>query len=163
MHYENARGLVFLGIKFYSMTIQDSCPKWYYDACTLDKSKSEYAEMFNSKYKIQPVISHLAFGEAFANSYIKGKENLDAFVLLMEKLRPFIKVVQNDGYRGILENIKESFPSLSNTDAMHLATALENGCVCIKTIDPDFCGLNRKKLSELGAKYDIPDFFINKK
>lgn len=142
---------------------EDNRERWYYDACVLDKNKSAYAEMFNRTPTIQPIISHLSFGEAFANSYMKGQEKLDAFVSLITNLKTYIKVVQNDGSEKVLQEVRATFPALSITDAIHMATALENNCICIKTTDRDFCGLNSKKLNELGTKYSIPCFYINKK
>lgn len=136
---------------------------WYYDACMLDKGKSQYAELFNSPYPVQAIISHLTLGEAFANSYLKGSNQLDAFVELIKSLGKYITIVQYDGSTKTLNTVQESFPALSITDAMHMATALDNRCVCIKTIDPDFCGLSRPKLNELGNKYGLEHFSISKK
>ena len=144
------------------MTTDQQKDHWYYDACMLERKKSDYGEMFRSHNPIIPILSHLSLGEAFAGAYRKGPEKLEAFVALIESLRLFIFVVENDGKSKLLEDIKENF-ELSDTDAMHLATAISNGCVCIRTIDPDFVGLNQKILYDFGRKYGLPRLSVNNK
>lgn len=136
--------------------------RWYYDACILEGRKSDFCEIFRSNNPVVPVFSHLALGEAFANAYQKGLEPLNAFVFLIESLRSFIEVVQNDGSSKLLEDVKENF-ELSNTDALHLATAIQNSCVCIKTNDRDFKGLKPKELCDFGKKHGLPQLSINSK
>lgn len=140
--------------------------RWYYDACALGKSKGEYGEILRKNNSVKPVFSHLALGEAFGNSYLKSKktnfDKLNAFVDLIKKLEPYIDIVENDGKDSVLNDIRETFPALPITDSMHIAIALENKCVCIKSLDPDFCGQDKNKFNELGKKYGLPHFSIIK-
>lgn len=135
---------------------------WYYDSCTLDKSKSDYGEMFNRTPPIKPVISFLSIGEAFGNSYLKGEYQLDAFVDLMKALKPFIKVVENDGSTNTLTRVREVFTALSITDALHIATAIENNCVCVRTTDRDLYGLSKEGLKELCEEFNLPSFTVRR-
>ena len=140
-----------------------SLDRWYYDACVLDKSKSAYAEMFNRHYPIKAVISHLALGEAFANSHRRGNEVADAFMSLVRDLSPYIEIVGNDGCDAILHDVKREFQHLSITDALHVATAIKNNCVNLRTIDRDLYGIpQRKKLQEIGVKFGLRSFSITK-
>lgn len=111
--------------------------------------------MFNKHHPIKAVISHLSFGEAYANAHLKGEKQAYAFVRLMCSLSKYITVVGNDGCGSVFEKIRKSFPRLSITDAVHLATAILNRCVVIRTIDPDFIGLPRRKLNELGNEFGL--------
>jgi len=135
-------------------------PRWYYDACTLDRSKSSYAEMFNNRHRPRAVISHLSFGEAYANSHLKGPEQADAFVKLMNSLSQYIEVVGNDGCDLIFSRVREIFPRLSLTDAIHIATAIGNHCVIIRTTDQDMHGLSRTGLNDLAKEFSLPGLSI---
>ncbi len=135
-------------------------PRWYYDACTLERSKSAYAEMFNSHYPIQAIISHLSFGEAYANAHLKGKEQVDAFVKLMHSLSPYIEVVENDGCDDAFAKVREKFERLKITDAMHLAIAINNGCEIVRTTDRDLYGLPKPDLKSLGQIYGLSSLAI---
>jgi len=138
----------------------DTRERWYYDACALDGGKSAYAEMFNTHNPIHPIISHLSFGEAYAAAHLKGEEAIGGFTSLMLALRPFVHVVQNDGRDGILQRVREQFPRLTITDAVHVATAIENRCVVIRTVDPDLLGLPPAELNALGAEFGLPHLSV---
>ena len=84
--------------------------RWYYDACVLDKSKSAYAEMFDRHHPINAVISHLALGEAFANSHRKGSHVAGELEALIRGLSEFIEIVGNDGCDDILREVQAQFP-----------------------------------------------------
>ncbi len=118
--------------------------KWYYDACTLEGEISYY-KIINRKYPKEAIISHLSLGEAYGNCFSKGKDEASAFINLIEALRDYIKIVGNDSIDDILEKIKAQIPRLTMTDAIHLATALTNGCKIFVTTDSDFCGLKEEE------------------
>ena len=142
---------------------QHSFPEcWYYDACALDRSKSSYGEMFNKNHPIKAVVSHLSFGEAYANAHLKGEKQADAFIRLMRSLSQYVTIVGNDGCESEFKKIRSFFPRLSITDSVHLATAILNRCVVIRTIDSDFIGLPRRKLNELGSEFGLPHLSIKK-
>ena len=113
--------------------------KWYYDACTLDKSKKTYSEIVNSQSYRVSIVSHLSLGEAYANCREKGKEEFESFSSLINILEKYIKVVGNDASQGILDGIRQVFQELEITDSVHLATAIDNKCQVLRTNDR-ICG-----------------------
>lgn len=141
--------------------------KWYYDSNTLDKLES-YREIINKNNPHQSLISHLSVGEAYANSILKGEAAAETFLELFSKMRQskFIEIVKNDGSDGLFDDIRDTFKRLSVTDALHLATAIENGCCILRTGDIDLYGLdeddNKNKLKILSKQYGLARFAITK-
>ena len=133
--------------------------KWYYDACTLDLSET-YAELINKKHPKECYVSHLALGEAYANCHLKGRDIAEAFVELIEKMRGYITITKNDGIDRLFNEVREAVPALSITDAIHVATALKNGCNVVRTLDRDVWGIDKKTLAELAAKSGMPHFSV---
>lgn len=136
--------------------------KWYLDACVLDRDKNIYGDILTRVPK-QVFISHLALGEAFGNCHKKGEDALKSFVELIGKLKTLssvrVMVVGHDNIDEELAEVKATFPVLKTSDAIHLATALKEGCYKFRTIDPDF-KLEKKKVMELGKKFGINNFAI---
>ena len=135
--------------------------RWYYDACSLEY-KSCYGEILsnNRHHKIRAIASHLSLGEAYANCRIKGGEQANAFIELMTQLGNLLNIVENDGIDRIFAKIREGFPALSITDAIHLATAIAYKCEVMKTEDPDLCGLPKKKVQKIAEELSCPKFSI---
>ena len=135
---------------------------WYYDACALDSGTEVYGEMTSKSNPIRPIVSHLALGEAYGNCHNKGKAQEDAFLRLMRVASRKMEIVGNDGIEEILSITKETFPKLSFTDAIHLATAIKFKCNIFRTSDNDFCGLDHEKVKKYGSNFEIPNFRIKK-
>lgn len=133
----------------------------YYDACALDSDKYLYSEIISTR-GFRGIASHLSLGEAYGNCFTKTKRARESFAVLIEKLveNKFLSIVGNDSVDAVLKLVRETFPALSVTDAVHLATALKKGCSVFKTGDRDFCGLNKHAVNELGKKYSIEAFRI---
>ncbi len=129
------------------------------------RGTSNFFEIINGRHSIKPVLSHLSLGEAFGNCFLKGKEKAGAFIGLIEKLRDYISIIENDGIDNQFEEVKNQVPALSAlsiTDAIHVATALKNGCSVLRTFDRDLYGIAKCKVRNLGNKFDIPEFSISK-
>lgn len=141
--------------------------RFYYDACTLESTTKAYGEILNGSSTTLTIISHLSIGEAYGNAIDKSDEAAETCVELIEKLRKLkgksVKIVGNDVGSDVFCDIQETFPTLDHADALHLATAIKNKCDVLRTIDQDLYGLNRKKVHELGARYDIKNLSISKK
>lgn len=133
---------------------------WYYDACALDSSKNTYAEIINKNNKHLSVVSHLSLGEAYGNSHLKSKEVVASFVGLIDKLSDYLTIVSNDGIDNIFHQIRDKFSRLSITDAMHVATAIANGCVILRTTDRDLTGMDKKKLSDIAKDFHLDRFSV---
>lgn len=130
-------------------------PRWYYDACTLDKDRGIFAEIINQKRQKHPKIcffSHLALGEAYGNCFLKGKEQTEAFFELIESMRGFVCIVENDGVDRVFKEVREEFPRLGIMDAIHLATAIHLNCEILRTTDRDFHGLRSDAVKEFSKK-----------
>lgn len=132
--------------------LDDNKPKWYYDACALDKTAS-WGEVLNKAPK-KPIISHLALGEAYGNCLLKGEDALKNFLefIGLIKKTDLLNIVGNDNVDRYFNEIRGTF-SLPITDALHLATALENGCCIFKTRDSGDFIINKRKLEDYGRKY----------
>lgn len=151
---------------------KDSRERWYYDACALHGSASAYGEIFRSKNPVNPVVSHLALGEALANCRVqksgkKRQQNLDektdAFIELIKKLDSYITIVENDGCDSYFNKIQEKFPRLGITDALHMAIALREHCVVFYTSDSDLLGLPSQKVRDLGKVCGVERFAVVKR
>ncbi|HLC85540.1 MAG TPA: type II toxin-antitoxin system VapC family toxin [Candidatus Nanoarchaeia archaeon] len=142
-----------------SKKINDQRELWYYDACALELMFVIY-EIQNESSRA--CISHLGLGEAFGNCHLDDKQNdrlrttrpydpkkMSAFVDLIDSLTGFIKIVGNDGIEEVLKDVKEKFPSLGLTDAIHLATAIKHRCQRFRTTDSDFKSVEQNKLNEI--------------
>lgn len=142
--------------------------KWYFDACALDFDiDRSVKEMTNKTYRCY--VSHLSLGEAYGNYLLKTfskpteeiKEKIAAYTIFMKRLMGHIIIVGNDNVDTIFSDLRRIF-RLSITDAIHLATAVSNGCVIFRTADIRDFGNNRKKISEYVAKqYSLPNFAIS--
>ncbi len=136
---------------------------WYYDACALDYGKAIYGEIINKRNPIRRVVSHLSLGEAYGNCRFKGPEQESAFLQLMRIAGKRMEIVgHDDGVETIFNSVREKFPRLSFTDAMHLATAIKNRCCVFRTADGDF-DLEPAEIRDFVRKdFNIPNFKINK-
>jgi len=144
---------------------ENNTPKWYYDACVLEK-RLIYPEITSIKNPKIPIISHLALGEAYGNCLLdKGEEKADNFLKFIKLLKQnnFLYIKGNDGIDKIFNEINSSLDfRLSITDAVHLATAIKHECCIFKTADAkDFKEINKNKIKELGKKYNTPNFAIS--
>ena len=155
----------------YFMTDDDrktDCEKndksFYYDACTLDYDKKTFDEIINKnkKFNIKSLVSHLSLGEAYGSSKHKGKDVESSFTDLVAKLGDYLTVVCNDGIEKELDKVKDIFPALSITDAIHVATALKYKCSVLRTTDKDLFDLPSKKVNQLGTYFSMPDFSISR-
>lgn len=140
----------------------------YLDACVLDL-KEQARHFLNSQNSAKIVTSHLAIGEAVANTGIK--KGVEASKILLEFLienvnQGKLSFVQHDDKLSakdeLLEEINEEFPRLSLTDSIHLATAVKNKCNKLISIDGDFTGIERRKLAKFGAKHEIQNLGIER-
>lgn len=140
--------------------------KWYYDACVLT-TKETYDEIYNGnkRHGTKPIISNLAIGEACGNRYRKaGMEALNSFFILLARLDSLgvLEIVDHRGIDKILQEITNE-SELDITDAIHLATAIYNGCCNFRTIDRDLYGIPRDKVSKIAEKFSgIRNFVISK-
>ena len=139
----------------------ENAPRHYYDACTLEQ-RMAYTEIINRKNPNFSVISHLSLGEAYGNEFAKGEVASRAFTNLIEKMRDYFHLAGNDGVDAILLKVKEYFPRLSITDAIHLSTAIKNQCLAFRTADLDLYGLDDKKVKKLASEFELPNFCISK-
>lgn len=137
--------------------------RWYYDACVLDYDKGVYGEITSKKNPKEVLLSHLALGEAYGNCYSKGEDTTKAFLELMRIIKKHIKVVGNDGIDKVFNDVRTTFPALAICDSIHLATAIKNQCNILRTVDPDFCGLDPSKVRELAQKFGLQNFSISDK
>lgn len=138
--------------------------RWYYDACALDEGKNTYAEIINKNFPKTALISYLSLGEAYGNCYKKSKTKAEALLELIEKLRNYIEIVDNDGIEDIFEEIQDEFDTnrLSITDSIHLATAIFHKCDILRTADRDLYGLDPRKILKLSENFDLKRFKITK-
>jgi predicted nucleic acid-binding protein len=140
-------------------------PKWYCDACVLEKDII-FKEITNNTPK-KPIISHLALGEAYGNCLKKGIRKANSFIEFINLLKKekYLNTIGNDNIEKVFNEIMNNDEiRMSITDAMHLATAIKNKCCIFKTTDKnDFKGTNKKKIKEIAKKYDIDDFSISVK
>lgn len=138
----------------------ESKNKFYYDACALG-SEETYRGIVNNKNSNEHIISHLSLGEAFGNSLCKGDDVLRSFLELMETIKRKIKIVGNDVKPDLFQDILENINSLTPTDALHLATAINHECSNFKTTDSDFLGGKIPAMcKKLAQSYSIGNFLI---
>jgi predicted nucleic acid-binding protein len=144
--------------------MKKSRQKHYFDACTLEYSTGVYGVIINKLEPNDAIVSHLSLGEACGRAIEKGKDNLDAFVLLIEALRTRIKVVGNDSIDSLIKEIwgEEGIKRISITDAIHLATAIQNGCSAFHTADGDFCNASPDGFKAIAARHNLLDFYIHR-
>ncbi len=135
--------------------------RWYYDSCALDYDKEIYGEMTSKKNPIVPVVSHLSLGEAYGNCHRKGRPQEEAFLSLMRIVGSKIEIVGNDVADKILNEVRTTFPRLSITDSVHLATAIIAKCSIFRTMDDDF-DLDAGEVAKLAANHSVPNFKIRK-
>ena len=113
---------------------------WYYDACALNATAS-VKEITNGK--MVSILSHLAVGEAVSNEYRKGLERGRTFVEILELMTEAanMKYVGHDegAVTRYFYDVRDEFPALSLTDAIHVATAIKHKCKVLKTSDGDLC------------------------
>ncbi|MFT4326546.1 MAG: PIN domain-containing protein [Candidatus Woesearchaeota archaeon] len=121
----------------------------YLDACALHESKSMLGQLYSkkSKEKIQPITSHLSLGEAIGNILYKKHADPKVFVESIEKFiaKGILKITGNDDVKKYMEAINLHI-RLSETDTMHVATAIKNKCDIFITTDSDI--LKQKKALE---------------
>lgn len=94
---------------------------------------------------------------------MKGQEKLSALNDLIGKMGDKLKIVGNDGTHEIYVKLRNAFPIITETDLMHLATAICNGCVQFNTADPDIKDLSsssKKKIKEIAKEHGCSDFAI---
>lgn len=132
---------------------------YYYDACALEGEKA-FAEIINKRIP-SAILSHLSLGEAYGSCLSKSKEKSDSFLNLINRIKSYIKIVGNDNINGEFDSVINEIPRLSITDAIHVATAIKYGCKNIRTLDSDLFKADKKKISKLGTKYNIPIFSIS--
>jgi len=149
------------------MSKSNSSQKWYYDACALDNDKNTYKEVFNNNKRrsIESLAGNLSIGEAYGNSYRKkGKEAADSFINLIKALNKIgaFKIVDHCDIKNLFSEIIARFPRLEMTDAIHLSTAIRNGCCNLRTVDSDLYNLPSKEVRELAIKFNAPNFAITK-
>ena len=142
--------------------------RWYYDACTLDERFYQIfvRDLTGKHCSRKGIISHLALGEAYGNVFEKGREETEAFLGLIENLRQYIEIVGNDVDDDLIRNIQGIVSSrVDITDVIHLATAIENDCQNVFSIDGDLADIPRKKKSRikvLASEHGIDDFSITR-
>ncbi|MFA5714564.1 MAG: PIN domain-containing protein [Candidatus Paceibacterota bacterium] len=147
---------------------EDKSELWYYDACALDEDKGIYGDVLGKK-PIIAVVSHLALGEAYGNSSHKSEEAGNAFLELINHLKSYkiLKIIGNDGTGKIMEEIKTEVDRISETDLMHISTAIKHKCQRFVTSDSDFCGWSsgkKRKIREIAKdNSNIKDFTILEK
>ena len=136
--------------------------KWYFDACMLEDMNT-----FGIFYKlhgqgIKSIISHLSLGEAMGNCMANGEEALTAYLELIHKInQDYCVIVGNDDLEEQFKKVKE-MGRLSMTDSIHLATSLKYHCEKLLTKDCDLKDINKSKVKELGLKFNILNFLIDK-
>ena len=136
--------------------------KWYYDACTLDTHQA-YTEILNhDRSKIRSIIGHLSWGEALGNCYIKGKDKYEALNELIGRFISLVVIVGHDDTEDILRRIREEFPRLSITDALHFATAIKQGCQNLRTMDRDLYGLDKEQIKKIASEFGLENFYITR-
>lgn len=127
----------------------------YCDACVLEEEMI-FHEMTGKDKKIG-CISHLALGEAYGNCLKKGSDAADRLFEFIEKLEKnkYVRVIGHDGIEHLLRNIMDYDElRMSASDAIHMATAIKNGCNEFKTADAsDFQLLDEKKIKEATGKH----------
>lgn len=137
--------------------------KWYYEACTLDL-EPVMREIINlDTHSTIAMTSHLALGEAFGNCRMKGQDKLSALNDLIGNMGDKLKIVGNDGVHEIYMKLRNEFSRITETDLLHLATAIFNGCVQFNTADPDIKDLpssSKRKIKEIAQEYNCSDFAI---
>ena len=123
---------------------------WYYDACALEENKDVFKDVLRKK-PTMAVVSHLSLGEAYGNCCHKSDVLRESFLELIDKLRNIkrLKIVGNDGTSKIMEEIKDTVDRISETDLMHISTAIKQKCQKFVTCDHDFCGLTADKKRDI--------------
>jgi predicted nucleic acid-binding protein len=135
--------------------------KHYFDACTLESGTGVYGLILNKLHPNDVIVSHLSLGEAYGNSLLGGEDKTNAFVGLIQTFQKYIKVVDHDGIDHIIKDIWDCEKiKLKMADAIHLATAIKNGCSVFHTSDGDFCNGSSDGFREVAKKYNIDDFQI---
>lgn len=142
---------------------QENTELWYYDACALEENKGVYADVLGRK-PITAIISHLALGEAYGNCCYKSDEAREAFLELIDHLsdNKKLKIIGNDGVGRIMDEIKLEVDRISDTDLMHISTAIKNKCQKFVTCDSDFCGWTtgkKRKIREIAKDNSNIDGF----
>ena len=137
--------------------------KWYFDACALDERESYRVFMNHKKNNIDFITSHLSIGEAFSGCYWKGVDKMEAFIDLMDKLSKnnILIIMGNDHINKHFNEVINKFPSLSITDAVHLATALRYKCERLVTNDSHLLKLNKKEIDTLTKSLCMPAISIS--
>lgn len=151
-----------------SLRVKSNMPKgdselWYYDACALEESKGIYADLLG-KRPIMAVASHLSLGEAYGSSCYKSKAARDSFLDLIDSLMDYkkLRIIGNDGVGRIMKEIEEEVDRISETDLMHISTAIKNKCQKFVTCDSDFCGWTtgkKKKIRDIAKNSSSIDGF----
>ena len=119
-------------------------------------------EIINKKDGNNCILSHLALGEAYGNSFKKGEEVFDGFIKLIGQLKPFTNIVNHDGIESVLRDLlEEKEIRIEAADAIHVATAIKNRCEVLRTIDKGLYDIPHKKVKALGERYGL-DFSISK-
>lgn len=147
--------------------------RWYFDACVLDESL--YEEILKSacekpQHPIVIVLSHLALGEALGNIFDKGGGGkLDKFVKFLDALRKngYVEIVENDHkVEEVYNKVYRCLRPGNFADAIHVSTAILNGCTHFYSADPDIVGLsreNKQRIQKIAKGFKIEDFCIVKK
>lgn len=137
-------------------------PKWYYDACALRHGRGIVDEIRGKSIKKDILISYLTLGEAYGSCCNESEEFEEFFKDLFENIKKYITIVSNHVPDRLFNEIREECKTMKVADAMHIATAIENGCEILRTADRDIHGLTnatRKRLREISG---IPNFKISK-
>ena len=145
------------------MSREKRTQRCYYDACTLDSSKKTFGEILNKKDGNNCIVSHLAIGEAYANSFTKQKEVPETFIKLLGQLKPFISIVNHDGIETVLDELlSQKEIRIEAADAVHVATAIKNRCEVLRTLDYGLYNIPNKKIKAFAERYGLPNFSISK-
>src|SRR3989344_9192689 len=152
------------------MAKSENQQKWYYDACALDNDKHAYGEIYNGGKRNGRIAlaGNLSIGEAYGSNYRKkGQETANSFLDLLRQLLAIrsngatgLEIVHHKGIRDIFKEIQDRFPRLDIEDAIHLATAIKNGCCELRTADSDLYKLPAKEVKELATKFGNNAFVV---
>lgn len=88
------------------------------------------------------------------------EEAVHSFVDLILKLQGYLTIVQHDDVVTIFDQVRERFPRLSLSDAVHLATAIKCRCCVFKTSDHDFHGIGSVIKRFVEEKFSINYFGV---
>ncbi len=137
-------------------------PKWYYDACALRYSRSIVDEIRGKSIRNEIVISYLTLGEAYGTCCNESEELEEFFNELFEDVKGHVTIISNHVSDILLSKIRDECKIIKVIDAIHLATAIKNGCEVFRTADRDIYGLTnvtRKRLRKISG---ISNFKISK-